>query len=100
MLRKKKIALIGLGKLGETLVRGLLESKTVHPENITATAKHQATLENKKTLDVCTTLDNRAAVEDADVIVLAIKPQQMAEGWPKSTRRPRPVNWWFRSPPA
>lgn len=79
MLTKKKIVLIGLGKLGETLVRALLDAEAVRPDQITATAKHKETLEAKRGLDIHTTVNNRAAVKGADVIILSVKPQAMPE---------------------
>ncbi|MCH6554326.1 MAG: pyrroline-5-carboxylate reductase [Acidobacteria bacterium] len=79
MLTKKKIAVIGVGKLGETLIRALLDAGVVQPSQLTATAKHPETLEAKKGLGIRLTLDNRAAAKGADIIILAVKPQAMAE---------------------
>jgi pyrroline-5-carboxylate reductase len=79
MLAKKKIALIGLGKLGETLVRALLDARALRPASITATAKHKQTLEAKSGLGIRTTVNNRAAVKGADIVILSVKPQAMAE---------------------
>ncbi|MFB3094614.1 MAG: NAD(P)-binding domain-containing protein, partial [Candidatus Acidiferrales bacterium] len=59
MLTKKKIAVIGVGKLGETLIRALLDAGVVQPSQLTATAKHPETLEAKKGLGIRLTLDNR-----------------------------------------
>ncbi len=79
MLTKKKITLIGLGKLGETLVRALCEAQTIRPDRITATAKHRETLEAKRKLGVHTMVNNRTAVKGADIIILSVKPQAMRE---------------------
>ena len=79
MLTKKKITLIGLGKLGETLVRALCDAQTIRPDRITATAKHQETLKAKRRLGVHTMVNNRTAVKGADVIILSVKPQAMRE---------------------
>ena len=79
MLAKKKVALIGLGKLGETLVRALLDARALAPERITATAKHPETLAAKRGLGIRTTLNNRAAVRGADVVIVSVKPQAMPE---------------------
>jgi len=78
MLSNQRVALIGLGKLGESLVRALLDSGVVRPEQVTATAKHAETLERKSGIGVRTTLDNEAAVAGADLIILCVKPQAMA----------------------
>lgn len=79
MLTKKKIALIGLGKLGETLVRALLDSRAVRAQDIRATAKHPETLEVKRELGIRLSLNNRAAVKGADIVILSVKPQTMPE---------------------
>lgn len=79
MLGKKKIALIGLGKLGETLARALLDARAVRPSQLRATVKHQASLEAKRGLGITTTLNNRAAARGADIIILSVKPQAMPE---------------------
>ena len=79
MLADKKIAVIGLGKLGETLVRALLDAGVVEPECIHATAKHQETLDRKSDLGVQLSTDNVAAAEGASVVIVSVKPQGIAE---------------------
>lgn len=78
-LRDKKLAVIGAGRLGESLIQGLVDAGVLSPGQITATAtreEHLLELENR--LKVRATRDNRAAVEGADVILLAVKPQTVA----------------------
>ena len=79
MLKSKKVAVLGLGKLGESLARALVDSGTVAPNRLVATARHEATLEAKSDLGIRTTTDNRAAVKGAAVVLLAVKPQVMPE---------------------
>ncbi len=80
MLSRKKIAVIGAGKLGETLVRALLEAKVVRPEQVVATARHAETCDRKaKALGIRATTDNAEAARGADVVILSVKPQSMAE---------------------
>ncbi|MGH9830496.1 MAG: NAD(P)-binding domain-containing protein, partial [Blastocatellia bacterium] len=40
MLKDKKLSVLGAGKLGETLIRGLLDAGVIAPSNITVTAQH------------------------------------------------------------
>ena len=47
MLARKKIAVIGAGKLGETLIKALLEAKVVQPEQIAAAAVETEAFEEK-----------------------------------------------------
>jgi pyrroline-5-carboxylate reductase len=79
-LRGKRIAVIGAGNMGEALVRGLLSTGAVGADQITATDVRPARLELfAGSYHVSTTDDNAAAVEGSDVVVLAVKPQQMSE---------------------
>ena len=80
MLARKKIAVIGAGKLGETLIKALLEAKVVQPEQLIATTRHPETSERKaKVHGIATTTDNAAAAKTADIIIVSVKPQVMAE---------------------
>jgi pyrroline-5-carboxylate reductase len=79
-LQNKTIAFIGAGNMGEALIRGLLAGKTVVPTQIIATdvrAERRDFL--MKTFGVEAIDDNLQAVKAADIIVLAVKPQQVGE---------------------
>jgi pyrroline-5-carboxylate reductase len=79
-LQNKIIAFIGAGNMGEALIRGLLAGKTVVPTQVIATdvrADRRDFL--MKTFGVEATDDNLRAVKAADIIVLAVKPQQVGE---------------------
>jgi pyrroline-5-carboxylate reductase len=69
----------GAGKMGGALIDGLLASGKVAPEAIIATARHAASLEKMSDRRIRTGLDNLAAVRGADVIVLAVHPDETAE---------------------
>src|SRR5260370_27380977 len=76
MLREKKLAILGAGKIGEALIRGLLDAAAIDGADVTVTAGHQQRLDLlKERFGVKGTLSNRAAVESADIIVLSVKPQ-------------------------
>jgi pyrroline-5-carboxylate reductase len=78
-LKNKTIAFLGAGNMGEALIRGLLAGKTVTPSQIVATDVRPERLgELAKTFGIRTTDDNVKAVTDADIILLAVKPQQMS----------------------
>jgi pyrroline-5-carboxylate reductase len=75
-----RIAVLGAGKLGESLIGGLLESGGVAPGDLVATARHRERLdliESKYRVE--TTLRNDRAIGGAAVIILAVKPQAMEE---------------------
>jgi pyrroline-5-carboxylate reductase len=76
----KKLAVIGAGKMGETLIKALLDAKMLAADQIIATAKHASRVEDiAKRLGVPTTLDNRAAIRSAEVILLCVKPQALRD---------------------
>jgi pyrroline-5-carboxylate reductase len=75
-----RIAVLGAGKMGETLIGGLIDSGLVARDQIVATARHPERLEALQSrLRIGTTLDNALAVRGASVVVLAVKPQAMEE---------------------
>lgn len=72
----QRLAVIGAGKMGETLISALTASNVLKPEAIIATAQHQRRLDHLvKRYGVVTTLDNLQAAGAADVVLLAVKPQ-------------------------
>jgi len=79
-LQSKNIAFIGAGNMGEALVRGLLATKTVSASQIIVTDVRAVRREHfAKTFGVRAVADNRQAVKAADIVVLAVKPQQVSE---------------------
>jgi pyrroline-5-carboxylate reductase len=76
MLQGKKIAVLGAGKLGETLIKGLLQAGVIQPGQVKVTAGHQQRLQYiSERFAIEGTLSNRSAVEDADIVILSVKPQ-------------------------
>ena len=77
-LRVKKLALVGAGKLGEGLLSGMLSSQLVSASRVAATVAHQPRadyLAEKYSLK--TGINNREAVEGADLVLVCLKPQQV-----------------------
>jgi pyrroline-5-carboxylate reductase len=75
-----RLAVVGGGKMGATLARALLDQGLLAPAQVVATTRHQSTAEELATrLGIATTIDNAAAVAAADVILLCVKPQTLAE---------------------
>ena len=75
----KKIAIIGGGNLGTAIAEGLLKSKFSKAADITVTKRNTATLKSLKDKGVNITDDNSAAVKKSEVIILAVKPFQVAD---------------------
>src|SRR5947209_5348075 len=79
-LQNKTVAFIGAGNMGEALIRGLLAARTVPPARIIAAdvrAERRALLMEK--FGVQAVVDNAEAVRAGDIVLLAVKPQQMGE---------------------
>jgi len=74
-----RIAFVGAGNMASSIIGGLLDSG--HPaDRINAADPFPASLERlRETAPVAVFDDNAAAVQDADIIILAVKPQVMAE---------------------
>jgi pyrroline-5-carboxylate reductase len=80
MLKDKRIAMLGAGKLGEILIKGLLEANVINVSNIIATAGHQQRLDQmRERFGVAGTLSNKEAAESADIIILSVKPQTVGQ---------------------
>src|SRR5438552_280868 len=79
-LSDRKLAVLGAGKLGGILLRAYLKQGLLNAKRVTATVKHgeKATL-LAKDLGVFITTDNRKAVKGADIVLLGVKPQVVAE---------------------
>lgn len=78
MLKGKKLAVIGVGKLGEALISGLLKQGGLTTSDITGTVGHEHSVEKvKQKLGIKVSTDNRATAKGADLIILAVKPQNM-----------------------
>jgi pyrroline-5-carboxylate reductase len=76
MLKEKKLAVLGAGKLGETLIKGLLEAGVIDVQNVTVTAAHHPRIKQlKEKFNVKGTLSNSEAIHDADIILVSLKPQ-------------------------
>ena len=80
MTKRKNLAVLGAGKLGETLISGMLDVGVISRDRIVATAKHPERLNALKAkYRVGVTTNNRKAVKGASVVLLAVKPQAVQE---------------------
>jgi pyrroline-5-carboxylate reductase len=74
----RRICVLGAGKAGEALVAGLLSSGWAQPGEIVATARRQERLDElSERYGIETTLANAEAVKGAQVVVIAVKPQDI-----------------------
>jgi len=74
----RKIAVLGAGKAGESLIAGLLSSGWREPSEIVATARHEERLAGlAERHGIETTTSNAKAVQGAGLVVIAVKPQDI-----------------------
>jgi pyrroline-5-carboxylate reductase len=76
----KKITFIGSGAMAEAMISSLLRQKLARPEDLRTSDTHlQRVQELQEKFGVQPFTDNVLAVEQADVVVLSVKPQRLAE---------------------
>ena len=79
-LSGKTVAVLGAGKLGSILLQSMLRAKLLSKDSTRATVAHPErarALQEKLGVPVGT--DNAAAVKDADIVFICVKPQVVAE---------------------
>lgn len=80
MLKDKKIAVIGVGKIGSMLTRAMIQQGVALPENICGTTAHPASSGRAAAeLGILTLTDNAEAVKGRDLVILGLKPQGMGQ---------------------
>ncbi len=78
MSNQTKFAIIGAGAMGEAIIGGLLRQKLTSPEHIHASEPRPERCEELKTkYGITISTHNLDVVENADVVVLAVKPQRL-----------------------
>mgnify|MGYP000558620211 CR=1 FL=1 len=71
-----KIGFVGCGNMATAIIGGILEKGILRKEDIKASTKTENSAKKvQETLGIECTTDNKKAVQDADVIFLAVKPQ-------------------------
>lgn len=73
----KSLAIIGAGNLGTAIARGLLDSGLTPADKLTLTRRHAERLTAFADLGCHVHSDNRRAVDECDVVIVAVEPQQL-----------------------
>jgi pyrroline-5-carboxylate reductase len=74
----QKLGFIGCGKMASAIIKGLISSSLVEPENIIASKHSSKNLEEKsEELGIEIILNNRDIVKSCDTIFLATEPSQI-----------------------
>ncbi|PXV68297.1 pyrroline-5-carboxylate reductase [Halanaerobium congolense] len=73
-----KLAIIGLGNMGQAILSGVLKAEIIKAKDIIAADKKFAESNFKASdefSEIIVTADNKRAVREADYVILAVKPQ-------------------------
>lgn len=73
---RQKITIIGGGNLGGSIAFGLIKSKQIEPTSLTVSDRYTSVLKKFQEQGAITTDNNVLAAQNADIIMLAIKPYQ------------------------
>lgn len=73
----KKIAIIGSGNIGLSLAKGLVKANFVQAGNITLTRRNLSQLQPYQEAGFQISNNNNEAVKAADIVILAVLPQQL-----------------------
>jgi pyrroline-5-carboxylate reductase len=77
---KMRIAFVGGGAMGEAMIRGILAKGVARAKDLLVSDVSSVRRELlSKEYDINALADNRAAIRDADLIVLAVKPQNLLQ---------------------
>ena len=75
----KKIAVIGTGNLGIAIIEGLIKNDAFSPNQIIATRNNLGKIKFLEDKGVKVTNDNNAAIQEADYVLLCVKPYRVEE---------------------
>jgi len=78
-MKNSKIAIIGGGNLGVAITEGLIKSGFISPTRITVTRRNIDSLKSLQASGVNITSNNKEAVQNSDVIIVALKPYNVKE---------------------
>jgi pyrroline-5-carboxylate reductase len=73
-----KVAIIGCGNIGISIINGLLKANSIQSDKITATRRNIGELSQLDGTGVNLTNDNVSAVKESKLIVIAVKPYNIA----------------------
>ena len=78
MIDPRKVAILGAGRIGESLISGLLSSQWREPGEVAATTRRaERVAELRERYGIEATLSNHDAAAGAALVVIAVKPQDI-----------------------
>jgi pyrroline-5-carboxylate reductase len=80
LLSDERLAIVGAGQMGEALLRGFLSAGVVKPGQVVLSDVNEERLKSLKSkYSVTYSTNNEEAVDGVDLVLLAVKPQQISE---------------------
>lgn len=80
MISSRKLGVIGVGNMGEALIRGALKAGVIQRSRVVASRRTGDALQRlQEELGIATTTDNLALLRDCDVVLVCVKPQGFKE---------------------
>lgn len=77
-MAQKKLSIIGMGKMGEAIAQGLMQSALKSEYSISgSTRTEESAKEVRSNLKISCSTDNAKEIAAADIILLAVKPHQV-----------------------
>lgn len=78
ILKRQKIGFLGAGNMAQAMIKGLLESGSLPPENVSASNRTPGKLQRLSEQYKIHALDNNESlIENSDIVILATKPQDL-----------------------
>ena len=77
-MSQKHLSIIGMGKMGEAIAQGLMDSPLKSEYKISGTTRsEESAADSRNRLKISCTTQNAKAIADADIILLSVKPHQV-----------------------
>lgn len=76
------LGLIGAGNMASAILNGVLDKGLFPPERVWLSNRHAEKMEGFRARGVHTTTDNSVVAQNADLVILAVKPQMFGEVLP------------------
>ncbi|HKJ30336.1 MAG TPA: pyrroline-5-carboxylate reductase [Balneolales bacterium] len=78
-MTRKNIAILGGGNIGTSIAEGLIKTEFISPESITITRRKTHLLDYLAEKGLVVTNNNIEAVENSDIVILAVQPKQLSD---------------------
>lgn len=79
-LKNKTVGILGVGNMGQAIVKALIDSETFAPDRIHFSNRSPGKIEKvKKLYGIQSHTTNEELVDTADIVIIAVKPQDLEE---------------------